>query len=122
MKGSCFLGEPEGIKRHLKIILTEPNASGFVVVVSVTTLDTSKPQDLSCILRKGDHPFIRHDSVIAFDKAQALFAVDIIAKLHSGAYIRKEEMSGAVFERVLSAARASRGMLPRIKSMLFAAL
>ena len=65
MRGFCFLGKPEGEaqKRHLKIILTEPNRDGFVVVVSVTTLRDPDIQDASCTLTVGDHPFIKHASL-----------------------------------------------------------
>ena len=109
-------------KRHLKIILTEPNASGLVVVATVFTLRREKKQEMDCVLKAGDHPFIRHDSIVAFSDAKALPAMDILAKLQSGELIRKEEMSASVFERVLQAAKASSGMFPRIKSMLFSSL
>ena len=122
MKGFCFLGEPEGGKRHLKIILTEPNEKGFVVVATVFTLRRPEKQDTSCILKKGDHPFIQRESVIEFKKAQVMRAFDILQKLHSGELALKEELAPAVFERVLAAAKASPGMRGTPKSMLFSKL
>lgn len=122
MKGFCFLGEPEQGKRHLKIILTEPNRDKLVVVVSVATLRPKKRQDLSCVLKEGDHPFIRHDSIVDFEKAVAMPAPDILERQFSGDFAPMPDMPPAVFARVLAAAAASRKMRPRIKSMLFSAV
>ena len=122
MKGFCFLGEPEGGKRHLKIVLSEPNRDKLVVVVTVTSLREAKWKDTSCVLREGDHPFIRHDSFVAFSKAQVVPALEILRKLHSGELVRKEELEPAVFDRVLAAAKASRRMRGKPKSMLFSAM
>ena len=73
-------------------------------------------------MRKGDHPFIRHDSIVDVDRPEVKRAIDIINGLNNGELIRKEELESAVFERVLNAARSVRKMQPRIKSMLFSAL
>ena len=124
MNGFCFLGPPEGPdgKRHLKIILTEPNIAGLVVVASVTSLKDARKQNVECVLRKGDHPFIRHDSIVDFGGAVAMHKADILRRQYNGELIRKEELESAVLGRVLQAARASHRMQPRIKSMLFSAL
>ena len=119
MKGFCFLGPPEGkdAKRHLKIILTEPNAAGFVAVATVTTLRKYDPQS-SYILRKGDHPFIKHDSVVNFKRAVVKRAVDIISGQFSGELVPKEELDPAVFERVLKAAKSAKRIHERVKALL----
>lgn len=122
MRGFCFLGEPEGGKRHLKVILTEPNREKLVVVVTVTSLRDTKWKDTSCVLSKGDHPFIRHESFVVFGKAQTMPAFEILQKLHSGKLVRQEDLAPAVFARVLEAAKASRRMRGKPKSMLFSAL
>ena len=119
MRGFCFLGRPEGRagKRHLKIILTEPNQAGFVVIASVTSLKYPETQGASCILRKGYHPFIRHDSIVDVDRLTAMHKVDILRRQYNGELISKEELESAVLGRVLQAARASRKMQPRIKAI-----
>ena len=119
MKGFCFLGEPEGVeqKRHLSIILTEPNSTGQVVVVTVTSLKDAEGQQPECVLHAGDHPFIRHDSVVGFKQAEARNYKDIIERQLNGTFIHKEPLEPAVFGRVLKAAKLARKMSPRIKSI-----
>lgn len=52
---------------HLWIIVADPDSNGNAVMVNVTTqVDGS---DTTVILRKGDHPYILHDSVIYFADA-----------------------------------------------------
>ena len=53
---------------------------------------SSKLQDTSCILRAGDHPFIRHDSFVAFGKAVAMPAPDILRK-HPAAALRAARLA-----------------------------
>ena len=77
---------------------------------------------MSCVLKEGDRPFIRHDSVIEFKWAVAMPAVDILRKLHSGAFAPMPDLPPAVLDRVLNAAKASRATSRRIKSMLFSAV
>lgn len=120
MRGDCFLGEPEGKaqKRHLKIILTEPDSNSMVVIATVTTLKHPEGQAVECILREGDHPFIKHDSFVDFRRTTARLSSSISDGLDNRELIRKEALTPEVFERVLKAAKSSRKMPPRIKAML----
>ena len=120
MKGFCFLGEPEGKdgKRHLKIILTDPNGEGLVAVVSVTTLTPAKLRGAHCILRKGDHPFIRHDSIVNFRFAEVRDSRDILARRFRGELELMESLEPAVLERVLAAARLAPKMQRKIREFL----
>jgi len=53
---------------HLKVIITEPTKDGLVATVSVTT--RHKKSDAMVPLEVGDHPFIKHPSVISFAYAK----------------------------------------------------
>ena len=119
-RGECFLSPPEGKdgKRHLTVVLTDAGENFMQAVVTVTTLKSSKVQDTSCILRAGDHPFIKHDSVVGFKFAAAMSSIAIFNGLNSGALIRKEAMPAATLERILEAAKTSRRTPPHIKEML----
>ena len=65
---------------HLWILVTDPHPeSQKSVIVSVTTLRSHSDQTV--ILRKGDHPYILHDSVISYQDAQEFSVVKIQAKL-----------------------------------------
>src|SRR5271169_5201023 len=52
---------------HLWIVVTDPNATGQVVIVSVTTLRHNADQTV--VLQNGEHPFIRHQSSVFFGDA-----------------------------------------------------
>ena len=53
---------------HLWIIITEPGLDERCVIVCVTTLRNDRDQTVTLV--PGDHPFIKHPSVILFADAQ----------------------------------------------------
>jgi hypothetical protein len=63
---------PTARRRHLHIILTDPALdSGRSMVVSVITYHPLLPDmETGCLLRRGDHPSITHDSTICWKKSQ----------------------------------------------------
>ena len=57
---------------HLWVILTEPSSDPQkTIIVSVTTKRSYS--DTTVILGPGDHPFIRHQSVISYSDAKIAF-------------------------------------------------
>ena len=86
---------------HLWIVISNPNPEQEVVVVSVTTKEPYK--DSTCELHAGDHPKIKHDSIVYFRKAKLdsisrilrekatghipSVSSAILAKIHDGAAI-----------------------------------
>jgi len=62
--GDCFLipADGSGTTPHLWIILTDPDPA--FVLVSVSTLRHGKDQTV--VLMPGDHPFVRHQSMIMY--------------------------------------------------------
>ncbi len=69
---------------HLWIVATQPlPATTEVVIVSVTTLRHAADQ--TTILRKGDHPFVRHDSAAHFGDARIVLGSKIDLRVKSGA-------------------------------------
>ena len=66
--GDCFRfcdrDEP-----HLWIVLSDPQQnSAQVLLVNLTTATRTK--DGTCILRVGDHPYVRHDSCVNYHDAR----------------------------------------------------
>ena len=67
--GSTFLLPKSGRGiEHLWIVLTDPDSNGLSVCVNVTT--NRFGADTTVLLMPGDHPFIRHESVIHFEDAR----------------------------------------------------
>lgn len=97
--GDTFLaGKDEDEKLHLRIVVTEPNAEGEVAVVSVTTR-RNRSEGL-VVLQVGDHPFIRHESVIAFAYAEITSVAGIERAIAAGTARTREPASVALLKRV----------------------
>lgn len=68
---------------HLWVVVTDPDDDGKVVIASLTT---RRPHsDDTVILRRGDHLFIRHETVIFYRDAQMPMASDLMNAVHGGA-------------------------------------
>ncbi len=86
---------------HLWVIVTEPNVEGAFAVVSLTSL--REAQDQTLILRKDEHPFLKHDTCVGYrfaeitgtEKLQEFLATSV-ARLHrdTEASILAEILSG----------------------------
>jgi hypothetical protein len=91
---------------HLNIVCTEPTANGSVVVVNATSAKWDS--DRNCEVGPKDHPSLRHDSVIVYERSRiytrdqqqaleqnALYAkmrrasasADLIRKIQDGALV-----------------------------------
>jgi len=96
--GDTFLIEDEdGQDCHLWILITPPT-EGEVVIVSVTTM--RKRSETLVVLRKGDHPFIDHDSVVAYSYSQVKTVEDIEAAIENGTAKKREPASAELMRRV----------------------
>jgi hypothetical protein len=70
---------------HLNIVLTEPwkhKGSECVLLVNVTSIRDGIWHDPACVLQKGEHPFITHNSYILYAKAH-LANVNYLLKIIS---------------------------------------
>ena len=67
--GDCFEMPKRGSDTpHLWILLTNPDERGLAVMVNITTKRPNS--DCAVILKKGDHPYITHPSVVFYADAQ----------------------------------------------------
>ena len=69
--GDTFLmPETQHGTEHLYIVISDPDPEGKAVCVNVTTAYAFSEK--TCVLQKGDHPFIEHESVIRYQYAKIL--------------------------------------------------
>jgi len=70
--GDVFINSRSGsIPSHLWFILSDPGEDPeHVLIVNATSAFQGRDVDSSCILKPGDHPFIRHESYIFYDGAR----------------------------------------------------
>lgn len=97
-RGDTFLtGDEQEDTLHLWIVLTPPS-EGEVVTVSVTT--KRRRSETLVELHPGDHPFIVHDSVIAYSYARIRTVEEIEVAVASGAARLREPVSPELLRRV----------------------
>lgn len=97
-RGDTFLtGDEQDDTLHLWIVLTPP-CEGEVVTVSVTT--KRRRSETLVELHPGDHPFIVHDSVIAYSYARIRTVEEIEVAVASGAAKLREPVSPELLRRV----------------------
>ncbi|MEY4514852.1 MAG: hypothetical protein RLZZ450_6974 [Pseudomonadota bacterium] len=79
--GDTFLGDPTGFSggNHLWIVVavnkSDMDTSVLAVLVNATTV---VPRcDMTCVVNKGDHPFIVHASFIFYQKAAEIPVEDL---------------------------------------------
>jgi mRNA-degrading endonuclease toxin of MazEF toxin-antitoxin module len=95
--GDTIPAGSEDAPLHLWVVITQPLA-GEVAVVSITT-KRARSETL-VTLRSGGHPFIQHDSVVAYAYA-AIQQVEAIERaLESGRAIRREPLAPELLARV----------------------
>jgi len=99
-------------RRHLFILLTDPQDDGvrknWVLLVSLSTVRRGVPHDRSCILQPGDHPFVRNDSYVVYQKARLEEADKLLRGVKSGQLVPHDPVPIAVFTRVCKGLEASR--------------
>jgi mRNA-degrading endonuclease toxin of MazEF toxin-antitoxin module len=95
--GDTFLIEDvDGPECHLWIVITPPGEDE-VVIVSVTT--KRQKSETLVILKKGDHPFIEHDSVIAYKYSKVVTVESIETALKNGTAKRHQPASDSLLKR-----------------------
>jgi hypothetical protein len=98
--GDTFLMEPwSGGKRHLWVVVTEPDSESFeCVIVSIATLRGNCDQTV--VLQPGDHPFIRHPSVVFFADARIVDARRLDQAIAAGKCERHQPCSSELLAEV----------------------
>lgn len=66
------------------------------------------PHDPACILYAGDHPFVKHDSYVLYQKARLEDADKVLRGVKNGQFVAQNPMDGAVFARICKGLEDSR--------------
>lgn len=92
--------------KHLHVVCSDPAAdTSKVLLLSITTFRPK--EDESCILVKGDHPFITHKSCIRYKDARVASVAQIRTLLNGGQMTRREPVSAELLARIREGAEKS---------------
>ncbi len=100
--GDAFmLDDDDEAKEHLHVVLTAPTPEGEVVTVAICSRKRWS-ETLIC-LDIGDHPFIKHASVVAYRYARIRKCTAIEQALSRGMARAKERISEPLLRRMQQA-------------------
>ena len=97
--GYAFIDLTPGVSSHLWFVCTRPDADGQVALVSVTSVKTWT-KDFTCQLTAGDHPFVQHPTVAAYQLARILTVTTIQARVKRLDFKEREPGSPELIHRL----------------------
>ena len=97
-RGDTFLtGDGDEDNFHLWIIVTPPSEGEVITVCVVTAI---KRSERLVVLNIGDHPFIRHESVISYGYSKIRAVCDIEAAIAGRAARQREAIAEPILRRI----------------------
>lgn len=120
--GDTFLNKslPDlGLPSHLWVVISKLTHSlEEVVIVNFTSCRDSGDVDPSCLVNKGEHPFLRHETYVKYSGA----LVPQVCKLEeletSGLLTRKEPVDEVLLAKVLEGAKTTPFLKLKIRKIL----
>ena len=98
--------------KHLFTVLTDPcGPANQVLMVGIATL-RDKGCDMTCVLKRGDHEFIKVESYVAYSFCRVEWADKLAAGVQKGTFVDKGLLDEKIFDRVLAGLRKSRSTKP----------
>jgi hypothetical protein len=102
---------------HLWVILSDPGQDADqVLVVSVTTWRQGK--DPACMIGRNEHPFVTHESCMAYIEARALSRANLFTFKDSGLLKLLDPVSAGLLGRMREGAARSDHLKPAFKDIL----
>jgi hypothetical protein len=100
-------GKKESGYYHLYFILTDPFFNGetgvdqCVLSVSCSSIREGKSFDSTCVIKQGEHEFIKRDSFIHYNHLRIDKAEEIQKGIDSGSFIAKDLINDELYKRIL---------------------
>lgn len=122
--GESFLVESGPSGRHLFFVISGPSQiQGYgealhVVTVCVCSIPESIPYDNACLVHPGEHPFIQHDSYVAYRHMRIDPTAHVDRMVEQRVWVPHEACPDALRRRIAGGICASR-LTPREFKRLF---
>ena len=113
-------------RKHLHIVLNDPfpdaTMATKVLVVSVTSIPASNKYDPSCSLFPGEHPFVVHNSYVAYNRLDLVDPGLLESKVAAKVFVAKPLLDEKFFAYVVQGLKDSPYTSPRFLRYFEAAL
>jgi hypothetical protein len=117
--GDTFVWSPiSGRRRHLYVVVTDPDKNAGRFVVFNLTGSKSGPEALT--LKKGEHPFIDKDSDVNFGDGLIVTTEKIQRAIASGQAFPNEPMQMQLVQRIARFAKGHPAVTGDIEAMIIA--
>ncbi len=85
---------------HLFVVMNDPDANGDCLLVMATSVKKGRSCDRSCVLNKGCHSFVQHETYILYRMSELVSARHIGNMVDKKFYQQKSDVSQVVFDRI----------------------
>lgn len=105
--------------KHLHCVINTPGLHGGVALV-VNLFTCVRESDAACILKPGDHEWIKHDSFVDYNFAKCVAVGDLVAltKPAPPRIYSKPTMRSDVLARIIAGAKKSKFLAPKFLAYL----
>ena len=104
--------------KHLFFVVSKPEPNR-VLLVHVSSMKPGRECDTSCVVRFGEHPFIKHDSFVVYSSIMFALESHVEAQVRAGICRSQPPASSALLARIREGARVS-AALPGKYALYFA--
>jgi hypothetical protein len=106
-KAAFWRKDDDGLEKHLRFVISDPDMDRNVLIVHMTKIKNNGREDLSCVLRKGEHRCLTDDSYIRYDKAFTLSSVKMLQEKFSGNIDFRDDISDDLLGRIQEGAKTT---------------
>jgi hypothetical protein len=105
--GDTFTFADPRVDNHLWVVISEPmlDVADPVVIINFTTYREGK--DRSCVLQPGEHPFIRHETVVHYAGAMNVPNAKLEGLANGGKVVLQGQVRPDVLDRIRQGAAES---------------
>ena len=101
-------------RKHLFICVTDAvGAAKETLIVPIQSHRANITNDGACVLHVGDHPFIKHKSVVSYRDAKIVEEAKLMNGVKAGLFVPREAIDTAVFARVCYGLEQSQFVAPK---------
>lgn len=99
---------------HLYFVLSTPSPFSQVAIANFTT--ARRLGDWTCVVEPGEHPWVRHRTLVAYDRARLVDVAAFEKRIATGIYLPyPEPLTPGLLERIQQGALASAHTVARVK-------